>query len=141
MIEEKGMQRIAGYFKEVELTEEYKPYFCSIGDAITIVIIGTFCGFRNLKQIHMWASHEKITGMLQEKFGIKHVPCYYWLTCLLAMLEPKSVSECFTRWVISLLPQSLEGQTVAFDGKTICSTSGMECYEAPLLSPSRLAGQ
>lgn len=124
--------RIAEYFEEVELTEEYEPYFCSVGDAITIVIIGTFCGFRNLKQIQEWASHEKISVILKENYGVAHVPCYYWLTCLLKLLEPKSVSECFTKWVMSLLPQDMKGQTVSFDGKTVCSTAKMERHENPL---------
>ena len=131
-MERLGVQRITEYFEGVELTEEYEPYFCSVEDAITIVIIGTFCGFRNLKQIHGWASHERIRGILHETFGVAYVPCYYWLTCLLKILEPKSVSECFTRWVMSLLPQKMDGCTVSFDGKTVCSTNGMECYENPL---------
>ena len=126
------MQRTAEYFEGVELIEEYEPYFCSVEDAITIVIVGTFCGFRNLKQIHGWASHEKIKGVLQETFGVVYVPCYYWLTCLLKILEPKSMSKCFTNWVMSLLPQKMDGHTISFDGKTVCSTSSMECYENPL---------
>lgn len=124
--------QIKEYFSEVETNERYKPYFCSVEDAITIVIVGTFCGFRNLKQIHQWASHEKISGILAEHFGVKYVPCYYWLTWLLKILNPQSVNECFTRWVESLLPENMEGYTVSFDGKTICSTCGMDCYETPL---------
>ena len=131
-MEKAGIERITDYFSDVELTECYEPYFCSVEDAITIVIIGTFCGFRNLKQIHGWSSHEKIRSILQEKFGVCHIPCYYWLTCLLKILEPKSMSACFTRWVMSLLPEKMDGQTVSFDGKTICSTSRMEHYENPL---------
>ncbi|MDR2360783.1 MAG: transposase family protein, partial [Oscillospiraceae bacterium] len=83
--------RIQEYFEGIELTEEYEPYFCSIA--------GTFCGFRNLKQIQEWASHEKIKAMLLEEFGVKHVPCYYWLTHLLKIVDPKSMNECFTQWV------------------------------------------
>lgn len=124
--------KITEYFSEVELTETYEPYFCSVEEAITIVIIGTFCGFRNLKQIHQWADHEKIKEILAKHFGVSHVPCYYWLTHLLKILDPQSMSECFTRWVVSLLPKSMEGLTVSFDGKTICSTANMECYENPL---------
>jgi predicted transposase YbfD/YdcC len=124
--------RITEYFEDVELTEDYEPYFCSVGDAITIVIVGTFCGFRNLKQIQEWANHEKIKVVLKDSFDVKHVPCYYWLTCLLKMLEPKSMSECFTNWVMSLLPENMKGQTISFDGKTVCSTAKMERYENPL---------
>jgi predicted transposase YbfD/YdcC len=131
MMNEKKLS-ITEYFEDVELKEEYEPYFCSVEDAITIVIVGTFCGFRNLKQIQEWASHEKISMVLKDSFGVEHIPCYYWLTCLLKLLEPKSMSECFTRWVISLLPESMKGQTISFDGKTVCSTAKMERYENPL---------
>jgi len=124
--------KITEYFSEVELTETYEPYFCSVEEAIVIVIIGTFCGFRNLKQIHQWADHDKIKEILAEHFGVSHVPCYYWLTHLLKILEPQSMSECFTKWVESLLPENMEGHTVSFDGKTICSTANMGCYENPL---------
>lgn len=123
---------ITKYFTEVELTASYEPYFCSVEEAITIVIIGTFCGFRNLKQIHQWANHNKIKEILAVHFGVRYVPCYYWLTHLLKLLDPQSMSECFTRWVESLLPENMEGKTVSFDGKTICSTANMECYENPL---------
>jgi predicted transposase YbfD/YdcC len=124
--------QIAEYFEDVELTEDYEPYFCSVEGAITIVIIGTFCGFRNLKQIQEWASHKKIKRVLYEHFGVERVPCYYWLTRLLKIIEPKSMGECFTRWVLSLLPEKMEGQAVSFDGKTVCSTAKMERYENPL---------
>ncbi len=39
---------ITEYFKDVEQTIEHNGYFCSIGDAIGIVIIGMFCGFKNI---------------------------------------------------------------------------------------------
>jgi len=32
----------------------------------------------------------------------------------------------------SMLPEDLGGLTISFDGKTICSTDAMECYENPL---------
>lgn len=131
-MEKEEKLQIREYFAEVELTQAYEPYFCKVEDAITIVIVGTFCGFRNLKQIHQWAEHEKIKGLLAENFGISHVPCYYWLTHLLKILEPKSMSKCFTKWVLSLLPENMEGYTVSLDGKTVCSTDNMDCYENPL---------
>ena len=128
----KNELRIAEYFNDVELKRIYEPYFCRAEDAITIVIVGTFCGFRNLKQIQEWASHEKIREILAKDFCVRHVPCYYWLTCLLKILEPKSMNECFMRWVQSLIPEKLDGLTVSFDGKTVCSTGKMERYENPL---------
>ena len=120
------------YFGDVKLIADYEGYFCSVEEAISIVIVGTFCGFRNLKQIHEWAKHEEIQGVLIEHFGITHVPCYYWLTRLMGLIDPESMNACFVRWVESLLPESLAGQTISFDGKTVCSTGKMARYENPL---------
>jgi predicted transposase YbfD/YdcC len=124
--------KLLEYFEDVETTKSHDGYSYSVGDAITIVIIGCFCGFQNVKQIHEWASHKKIMKVLKNKFGVEDVPSYYWLLCLLKIIDSKSLSEHFTRWVTSLLPPKTEGYTLSFDGKTIRSTDGMKCYENPL---------
>ncbi len=43
------------FFEEVETTEEYNGYFCSIAEAIGIVLPGSLCGFRNVSRIRHWA--------------------------------------------------------------------------------------
>lgn len=35
---------ITEYYEEVETQEEYKGYFCSVSEAITIAILGSICG-------------------------------------------------------------------------------------------------
>ena len=52
-------ERFVEYFEEVEITREYKGYFCSIAEAISIVVLGSLCGLRNVNQIHQWAESEK----------------------------------------------------------------------------------
>jgi predicted transposase YbfD/YdcC len=131
-MENNELVRISEYFEDVEITEEYDGYLYKIGEAITITIIGSFCGFKNLSQIHTWAAHEKNKEILSEKFGVKKVPCYYWLTQLIGLVDPKSMNEKFMEWVLSYLPESLKGMTISFDGKTIRSTCGMHSYESPL---------
>ena len=122
---------ITEYFEEIETEEEYDGYFCSIGEAITIVIIGSICGLKNIKQIHQWATNDRISEFLKEKFGINHVPCYYWLLCLLKLVKPESLNRCFYNWVYSFMPKN-EKFTIALDGKTICSTAKMDDYRNPL---------
>lgn len=124
--------RITEYFTEVETTKEYNGYFCSVAEAITIVILGSISGLKNVSQIHQWASDSRVSEFLKEKFGIKDVPCYYWLLCLLKLVEPTSLNRCFNEWVRSMLPESMEGMTISLDGKTIRSTEKMERYESPL---------
>ena len=66
-------QEIVEYFEEVETSREYKGYFCSIPEAISIVVLGSICGLRNISQIHQWAESDRVSGFLKEKFGIEHI--------------------------------------------------------------------
>jgi predicted transposase YbfD/YdcC len=124
--------RIIEYFAGVETTEEHNGYYFSVGEALTIVILGTICGLRNVNQIQQWASNERVREFLLEHFGIKKIPCYYWLLCLLKLIVPKSFNQCFIMWVQSFLPDKAQGLTLSFDGKTIRSTGKMDKYESPL---------
>jgi len=120
------------YFTDVETTKDYKGYFCSVGEALSIVVLGSFCGLRSVNQIHQWASSSRVKGFLLEYFGIERIPCYYWLLCLLKLIEPGSLNRCFIKWVQSLIPKGLEGYTLSFDGKTVRSTGKMEKYSSPM---------
>jgi len=126
------LYKLVEYFKAVETTSVHKGYFCSVGEALAIAILGTFCGLKNTKQIHQWASNARVSEFLKEHFGINKVPCYYWLLSLISLIDPKSLNECFISWVESLLPNGVKGYTVSFDGKTIRSTGKMANYKSPL---------
>lgn len=123
---------ITEYFEEVELYEEYDGYFCSVPDVITIAILGSICELRNVHQIHQWAASDRVSGFLKEKFGISHVPCYYWILSLLQLIKPESLNRCFSVWVYSFMPEKSRNMTILLDGKTICSTIKMEKIESPL---------
>jgi hypothetical protein len=125
-------EKITEYFKGVETTKEHKGYFCSVGETLTIVIMGSMCGLRNVSQIHQWATNSRTRDFFAKQFSIENIPCYYWMLCLLKIIEPKSLNRCFTSWVQSLLPDSKKGLTLSVDGKTICSTEKMSKYESPM---------
>jgi len=124
--------RIREYFSEVETTREHNGYFCSVGEALTIVILGSICGLRNTNQIHQWASSRRVSEFLSEHFQINAIPCYYWLLCLLKLIKPGSLNRCFMQWAQSLSPGGVKGLTISFDGKTIRSTGKMDRYDSPL---------
>lgn len=129
------MERTYGikeYFTSVETTEEHNGYRFSVWEALTIVILGSFCGLRNPSQIHQCATNSRIKDFLTKQFGIEKIPCYYWLLCLLKLIKPSSLNQCFINWVQSLIPETLEGLTLSFDGKTIRSTGKMEKYDSPM---------
>lgn len=123
---------ITEYFEEVEIARAYDGYYYSIPESITIVILGSICGLKNVNQIHQWAESERVSEFLKERFGIKRIPCYYWLLCLMKMVKTESLNHCFMQWVSSIIPKKAEVKTVALDGKTICSTARMEKYTNPL---------
>jgi len=124
--------RITEYFADVETTKEHNGYFCSVGEALTVVILGSLCGLRNVSQISQWAANERIKGFLAGHFRIERIPCYYWMLCLLALIKPTSLNQCLTRRVQSLLPDGMKAMTISFDGKTVCSTGKMDAYDSPL---------
>ena len=120
------------YFSDVETIKEHNGYWCSVWEALSIVILGSFCGLRDVKYIHQWAISDKVRGFLSEHFEITRIPCYYWLTCLLKIIKPKSLNRCFMHWTQSFLPDGVKGLTLSFDGKTIRSTGKMGKYDKPL---------
>jgi len=123
---------ITKYFEEIETESEYDGYYYKISDAITIVILGSICGLKNVRQIHQWASADKISELIKEKFGIYRIPCYYWLLSLLKIIKPESLNKCFAKWVYSVMLEKAENLTISLDGKTICATNRMESYDSLL---------
>ncbi len=131
----------------LETEREYDGYFCSIKDAVIIVIVGSLCDLQSVKKIHAWATTEHVRTFLEETFGIKRLPCYWWLLNLLALVTPESLNQCMKQWVASVVPnlaakleQEEEEQskkkkkplTIAIDGKEIRSTGKMKKYDSPL---------
>jgi len=51
---------------------------------------------------------------------------------LLKIIDPKSLNQCFIKWVQSFLPDTVKKLTLSFDGKTICSTGKIKKYDSPL---------
>ena len=127
---------ITEYFEDIETSLGHKGHTYSVGEALTIAILGSFCGLQNVGQIHHWAMHENTRALLAGRFGIRHVPCYPWLLRLLAIIEPESLNRCFMRWAQSLMPESGEGLTLACDGKAIRPAGRMEGRESPCTSPA-----
>ena len=131
----------------LETEREYDGYFCSIKAAVIIVILGSLCDLQSVKKIHAWATTEHVRKFLEETFGIKRIPCYWWLLSLLGIIRPKSLNECMKQWVASVVPElaaKLEAEeneqskqkkktlTIAIDGKEIRSTGKMKKYDNPL---------
>ena len=126
------MKKIQEYSEEVETTKGYDGYYYQIGDIISIVVLGSLCGLKNMNQVHQWAESERTREFLRKEFQIDRIPCYYWFLCLLKLVKPESLSQCLMKWAVSMLPEDRRGISVSLDGKTIRSTGKMERYDNPL---------
>ena len=140
----------------LETEREYDGYFCSIKDAVIIVILGSLCDLQSVKKIHAWATTEHVRTFLAETFGIKRIPCYWWLLNLLALVTTESLNQCMKQWVASVVPnlaakleqeeeeqnkQKKKPLTIAIDGKEIRSTGKMKKYDTPLHIVSAQIGE
>jgi len=125
-------KKIFEIFGEVETVREYNGYYYSVSEAISIVVLGSLCGLKNVSQIHQWADSERTREFLKETFAIESIPCYYWLLSLLKIVKPESLNRCLNRWVLSIMPERRDGLTIAVDGKTVRSTEKMKDYQQPL---------
>jgi predicted transposase YbfD/YdcC len=124
--------QIVESFQGVETTREHNGYNHSIGRVLTIVILGSVCGLRNVEEIQQWAEASQVKDFMKEHFAIFTIPTCRWMEELLSIISPESLNSYFTRWTTTLLPKFIDELTIAFDGKSICSTGKMSNYEKPL---------
>lgn len=61
-----GWNYMKEIFEEVETSRAYNGYFCSIAEAISIVVLGNICGLRNIDRYIYFYNHERI----QNKTGV-----------------------------------------------------------------------
>ena len=101
------------FMEEVESEKEYDGYYYSLGEALTIVVLGSLCGLKNVSQIHQWAESDRTREWLKETFAIDRIPCYYWLLSLLKMVKPDSLNRCLSQWVVQMMPEKRDGLTLA----------------------------
>ena len=128
-------------FDDVEVEENHDGYFYKVSEVIKIIILGCLCGLKNVRQIHQWAVSDKVSEFLKEKFAIERIPCYYWMLCLLKIVKPESLNDCFKRWVSGFMPayepeaehQERSNLTVSVDGKSVRSTGKMKKYKGNAL--------
>ena len=151
-----GWEELIDALDELETEVEYDGYFCSIKDAVIIVILGRLCDLKSVKKIHAWTTSEHVKAFLEKEFGIKRIPCYGRLPELLTLIKPDSLNCCMMKFVSSLcleliaeLEKEQEKQaknkkrpvTVSLDGKTIRSTAKMTKYDSPLHIVSAYASE
>lgn len=49
---------------ELETERKYDGYFCSVKDAVIILVLGSLCDLRNARRIYEWAAMEHVREFL-----------------------------------------------------------------------------
>jgi len=47
-----NIAKIQGYFAEIQTILEHNGYYYSVGQALTVVILGSLCGLQDVSQIN-----------------------------------------------------------------------------------------
>lgn len=126
------MENMRKCFEEVETAKGYNGYYYQVADIVSIVVLGSLCGLKNISQLHQRATNERTREFLRKEFGIERIPCYYWFICWLKLVKPKSLNRCLLKWAEKYLPEDRKGVSVSLDGKSIRSTGKMSSYDCPL---------
>ncbi|MDR0898302.1 MAG: ISAs1 family transposase, partial [Oscillospiraceae bacterium] len=114
--------RLQGAMEAVEKESGHKGYWYRMRDILTIMICGLLCSLQTIDDIHEWAKAKPTRELLAEKFGIERIPCRAQMYNILGCVNPEKFGQVFMQWVRDVLCESLQGKTVAIDGKTIRST-------------------
>jgi len=110
---------------------QYQGYSYRLSSVIEILILGLMCKMTTLTDIHFWANSKAVRPMLKESFNIWSIPCYSHFTVMVGMIDAKELNKIFMEFFAKLV-ETVAGKTIAIDGKTICSTANMDCFQNPL---------
>lgn len=112
-------------------TVEYQGYYYKLSHIVEILILGLMCRMQTLRDMHYWATSKQVSKMLEDRFGIKKIPCYSHFANLVGLIDSEELNKIFMEFFCKLV-QTVTGKTISFDGKTVCSTANMGKYSSPL---------
>jgi len=116
---------------KIKTTEEYEGYTYKVSDIIKIMILGLMCTMKTMSDIHFWSEGKHTRQMLKETFGIKAIPCYSHFTNLVGIIDSEELNKIFIEFFRKVVG-NVVGKTIAFDGKTVCSTTKNGNFKSPL---------
>jgi len=90
------------------------------------------CKLETIKDIILWSQSEPVKRFLLEQFQIVYIPKRSQFYNILGYVNPKKFREVFINWMKWVLADEMAGKTIAFDGKTICSTDKLSDDGNPL---------
>jgi predicted transposase YbfD/YdcC len=116
------LKRLREEMKTVESESKHNGYWYSISDVLILIVSGMLCGLQKIDDIYDWVESAPTRKFIDEQFGIKKVPCRAQIYNILKCVDSEKFKLSFIRWMQSILENSIDGKTIAIDGKTVCGT-------------------
>jgi predicted transposase YbfD/YdcC len=107
---------------EVEAASDFKGYWFRVSDVLSIVVCGMLCGLENMSEIYDWATAKPVRAFLAEQIGIVEIPCKAQFYNIMGRVNAEQFGKSFIKWMQYVIQGGVAGNTVAIDGKTVCST-------------------
>jgi predicted transposase YbfD/YdcC len=108
--------------EEVERECKHEGYWYRISEVLTILVCGMLCNQITIDDVHEWSISAPTRMLLEERFGIKRIPCRAQFYNMIGCVKPETFNKTFIKWMQIVLGGDISGTTVAIDGKTIRST-------------------
>jgi predicted transposase YbfD/YdcC len=107
------------HFSKIKDTRYWNFVEHKLTDVLIIVMCGILCGLDELQDIVTYAKSN--LSFFKEHFGIDKSPSKSTLTRIMNLVDGEQVAHILINMMREIL--GIEGDVVAFDGKTICSTA------------------
>jgi len=113
-----SLSSIVRYFESLPDPRDHRNRRHLLGDIITISVCGVIVGCDGPTAIAQWARAKQdwLERFLELPNGIPSRDC---IRRVLSALKPEAFQECFQSWIASLVTESVSGNTIAIDGKTV----------------------
>lgn len=119
---------MARHFSVIEDTRCQCDVKHKLSDVLILLMCAVLCGIDTLSEIVEYGEQKRT--MLATKFGIDKIPSEATLCRILNMVDANILSVCIVNIMKEFI--GVTGDIIAIDGKAICSTETMKCYERGL---------
>ncbi len=117
------LEELHTQMKSVDEDCTHSGRYYNVSDILTITVLGLFCGLKQIDEIHDWCCVPQNKDFFQKKFGINKIPSRSHFYNLLSYVNHDAFNRAFGRWIQKVIFKNDKNVTIAFDGKSIRSTT------------------
>jgi len=112
-------EQFTKYFIGIEDTRCQCDISHNLQDVLILVMCAVLCGLDELSDIVEYGKEK--SNFLEKHFDVKSTPSESTLSRIMNMVSGEKIAECVVKIMQNLI--GIEGEIIAADGKTVCSTA------------------